>query len=98
MVDVLHWSACAGLLLVWVVAGASNALIVLLWLLKRRRASLIPIVGGLAGAAGLLLSPLGALHKWWWVPPVVDPGTLPLVVPTVVWVVCVKLRRWWRNV
>jgi hypothetical protein len=42
--------------------------------------SFAPFVGGLCGVGALRLAPFEPLHAWWWVPPVVDVGCVPLVV------------------
>ena len=39
-----------------------------------RGISLIPVIGGLAGAIGCLLSPSPTIRMLWWIPPIIDPG------------------------
>src|SRR5215467_1716281 len=51
--------------------------------LRRRRISLVPLVGGLSGAAGLWLVPVKGSLYWLWSPVVVDIGCLPLVLAAV---------------
>ncbi len=65
---------------------AGNLWLVARWLLRRKQASLIPLLGGLSGAAGLALSqstPTGL----WLLPLAIDPGCLPLAISSgVAWV------------
>ena len=44
---------------------------------KRESSSWIPLLGGMLGAAGLLLIPFAPTQKWWWLPLVLDWGCLP---------------------
>ena len=39
------------------------------------RASFIPLVGGIAGAGGLLLCPFDQVHSFWWIPLTLDWGS-----------------------
>lgn len=38
--------------------------------------SWIPVLGGVAGSAALLIIPMASLHSFWWIPLLVDPGTV----------------------
>ena len=40
----------------------------------RSRYSMVPLIGGLAGAIGCCLSPSSTIRALWWIPPIVDPG------------------------
>lgn len=61
------------------------------WRASRRGGgySSFPFLGGLVGAAALLALPAAKLHRWWWVPLLVDPYSVPLLV---LWMVD-RLRR-----
>lgn len=55
--------------------------------MRRRRAdptgsgfSMVPLLGGLAGALACVVAPLRGLARWWWVPLVVDLGCAALLV------------------
>jgi hypothetical protein len=48
--------------------------------LGRKGVSLVPLVGGVSGAIAILAFPREGLGKWAWVPLVLDPGTLFLVL------------------
>jgi hypothetical protein len=78
MLIALRWACACGLLLLcaWVVVVNANVLWT--WYIRRRKApSWIPLVGGVSGAIGILLLPLSDVHKWWWLPLVLDWGSLP---------------------
>ena len=67
------------LLAFWFITAVANASLMVAKLRGRRRdASFVPIVGGLAGVVGLLLVPWGAARmNWIWLPAVLDVGTVP---------------------
>lgn len=44
---------------------------------QRQSFSLVPIIGGVAGAVGCAIAPWESLRAWWWVAPLVDVGCLP---------------------
>jgi hypothetical protein len=46
-------------------------------LTKPRAPTWIPLVGGLLGVGAILLEPTGVSRQYWWVPIVVDGGSLP---------------------
>jgi hypothetical protein len=92
VVDIGRWVACAALLLLSAAATVTNWALVLRYFLKKRRNSLVPIVGGVAGVLGCLVSPSLMLRAWWWLPLVLDPGAGPLFVATAVSFISGKLR------
>lgn len=93
MADVLRWIVFLAGLAFFALAALSNFALLLAWIWRKKRSSLIPVVGGIAGMVGLLAAPFPELRRWWWVPPFVDPGTLPLVVPTVAWTIYAKFAN-----
>lgn len=52
------------------------------YLTKRERGSMIPLVGGASGAVAIAFGPFGAAAGYWWLPLVVDPGSLIWLVAT----------------
>lgn len=40
----------------------------------------IPFIGGIVGLIGVAVCPLPVSNRWFWVPLVLDVGTLPLLV------------------
>lgn len=53
------------------------------------RSSLVPFVGGFFGVGAALLSSDPAVRRYWWVPLIVDPGSIPIVL----WTIFGLLRR-----
>jgi hypothetical protein len=49
---------------------------------RTKGGSPIPIVGGVFMAIALVMIPLDALHRFWWLPLIVDLGCLPMLVLT----------------
>jgi hypothetical protein len=75
-----------------IVAAAAvfgNVAVALRYALLRKRGSLVPIVGGLAGSAAMLFAPWPGLATIAWLPLVADIGTVPLLAMTLV--------AWWRR-
>ena len=85
MIEIVRSILACLLLAAFVWAAASNLALAILALLKRWRGSLVPIVGGVLGLAGCLISPWPLLRAWCWVPPLVDLGCLPLIASTLFW-------------
>ena len=54
------------------------------WYVYAKSASLVPLVGGLAGVAACFTLPFPALRRWWWTPLIVDLGSAYLVATTLV--------------
>ena len=50
-----------------------------------RKGSLVPLVGGVSGALAILLWPAPVVHVWFWVPLVIDLGSLPILFMLLVW-------------
>ena len=69
-----------------------NASVLWASLRRRPRPSWIPLLGGVLGTVGLLLMPLPSLHALWWVPLLLDWGSLPGLAHTVVWHAVRRLR------
>lgn len=59
-----------------------NMRIMALWCARRERASLVPLIGGVAGALAFLTLSIAQLSGRWWLPLLLDIGTLPLVALT----------------
>lgn len=59
----------------------------------KKHYSTIPLIGGIFGCIGCLLSPFETLNEFWWVPLVADIATIPLLICTLVFL----LTYWLRN-
>jgi len=58
--------------------AAGNAYaVVISHVLKRRTVSWVPLVGGAAGCLAILAAPVSSWHAWWWVPLLLDWGSIP---------------------
>lgn len=71
---------------VFVLVALGNSVGMLL-ALRRKRAegsaggvSLVPFVGGVAGALGCLVAPVPNVARWGWLPLLVDLGCVPLLL------------------
>ncbi len=64
----------------FLLAVGGNVHTILRYYLRGERGSLVPLVGGVFGSLALVAWPMERLWHWFWVPLVVDPGTLPMVL------------------
>ncbi len=63
-------------------------------IVKREKApSWIPLVGGVSAALAFLALPIIPLHKWWWLPLILDWGSLPGIVVTLIWNIWYKVKH-----
>jgi hypothetical protein len=60
------------------------------YLLRRKPFSVVPLVGGIAGTAGLLMAPAPSFSQLWWIPLLLDYGSAPSLV---VWIRALS-RKW----
>jgi hypothetical protein len=60
---------------------------------RRNQPSLVPIVGGLVGAAAFAWAPWERINRLWWLPLVVDLGSLPYLLLASCSVLAEFLRR-----
>ena len=61
-----------GLIGLWITG--LNYLCVYLWWARREHHSLAPLVGGVAGMVALLVCPVSSVHRWAWLPLILDLG------------------------
>lgn len=71
----------------------ANWWIIVSWLIWRKRASLIPLVGGALGCMGCALSPFDVLNRYWWAPFVLDFGSVPGLGYTAIYFAIAYIRR-----
>ena len=77
---IILWIISVVLIALSLLGISGNLWIAIRWYLFKKRASMIPFVGGLVGMIGLLLSPMGGVRHFWWVPLVVDLGCGPMLL------------------
>jgi hypothetical protein len=58
----------------------ANCSALLAWLIRQKRSSGIPLIGGAALAIAMGFAPSPALRPWWWLPLALDPGCLLLAI------------------
>jgi hypothetical protein len=78
-VEICRWVLGGVLTGCFLLVVIANLRLVLHWF-QQGNTSLIPIIGGVCGVFGFLLIPHSAFHVYWFLPLVVDPGSLPLVL------------------
>jgi len=76
----LRWIISCLLLAFSALAILANGQNLIQKLRGKRVGSFALIVGGAFGAIGFLMLPVQSFHKWWWIPPVLDFGSLPYFV------------------
>jgi hypothetical protein len=76
----MGWSLAA----IFVLVTAGNLAIVYRWLVLKRHGSLVPVIGGAVGATATAC--FLPLRHWWIVPLLVDPGAIPLLFITAIFV------------
>ncbi|MCC6360150.1 MAG: hypothetical protein IT450_15505 [Phycisphaerales bacterium] len=65
------------LLSIFAISAIGNVVGPIIARYQRQSFSLVPLIGGLAGAVGCAIAPWDWLRPWWWVAPIVDIGCLP---------------------
>lgn len=70
-----------------------NWAVVLQWLLRRKHSSWVPLFGGLLAAIGTVVLPYPYFRSFWWVPLVIDWGSLPGLIFTVFYFGGRKIRN-----
>lgn len=78
MTTILQWilSILFGSVFFWV--GSLNAIV--FWkgvVLRQRTPSFIPLLAGVCGTIALFIVPLRGVNRWWWIPLLLDWGSLP---------------------
>ena len=65
---------------IFLVIGLANLAIVFGWFVFQKNGTLVPLLGGLAGVGACLTLALPGLGEWWFVPLILDPGSVPLII------------------
>ena len=81
----LRWTVAAILLLVFLLISVGNVFSIIAYLWRKQHISAIPFIGGILGVCGFLAPPVGWLSHWWWLPLVIDYGSLPMMVVFFIW-------------
>lgn len=70
-----------------------NWLVVFQWLITKKHSSWTPLVGGVIAAFGVALIPSDAASRYWWLPLVLDWGSIPGLVHAAGYGVVQMLRK-----
>jgi hypothetical protein len=89
----LRWALAAVFLVAFCWIAIANWILLLRWLLYKKRGSTIPFLGGAFGVAAVLATPIKDFLWLWWVPLIVDPASLPMVLLIPYSYVCHLRRR-----
>ena len=82
--QILTWICGITLGIAFLLLAGSNALGVARYIRQRRHVSAIPLFGGIAGLVACFVLPVEGLGSFWWLPLVVDYGSVPLLISFVV--------------
>jgi CHASE2 domain-containing sensor protein len=77
---IFRWliTSTLGILGAWLTA--LNWSCIVIWYARRRHHSMIPLVGGGSLALALLACPMAGTTRWAWIPLIVDPGCLLMML------------------
>ena len=64
---------------------------------QHRNYSMIPLIGGVIGTGGCLLSPMSAIKQLWWLPLIIDPGCALLFGCIVVFGIVAGAKRFFNT-
>jgi len=70
-----------------------NARVFVALIKKQPAPSWLPLIGGLAGAVGVYMLPLPWARTFWWIPLLLDWGSIPGLTHAIFW----HSRRVWRG-
>jgi hypothetical protein len=75
----LQWGVASLCLLIFGLIALLNAWTLIEYRLNKKHVSAVPLVGGLLGVFGLLLLPVGGPKEFWWLPLLLDYGSVPML-------------------
>lgn len=85
------WVVSIAALLLFTLLAAINLMTAINnYVLKRRWASLIPLIGGISGMIGIVTLPVEGVLRYWWVPFFADYGSAPIIIHAIVHAVIAK--------
>ena len=85
MTETLRWCAASVLMAAFLVAAIGNIIVVIRSFFNPKVPSTVPLIGGIAGAASVLLAPIEGSNTLFWIPLVADVACVPMVVYTPFW-------------
>jgi hypothetical protein len=64
------------LVLTFLGCSAANGKVLVDFVTRQQRGSMIPVLGGVSGLLAALIAPWPTIHQLWWVPVLIDAGTI----------------------
>ncbi len=92
VLEFARWILGGLCLVIFSLIALGNCAVAWNWFVHHKRGSMFPVFGGLLGAIGVLLLPIENSSQWWWLPPLLDLGCVPIVI---IWLVAF-LGRYFR--
>ena len=84
--SIARWGLASLLAMCSLVAIVANGeTVVRGFVLKERTPSFVPLIGGLAGVLSIMICPARAVHSWWWLPLLLDWGSVPGIAHALWW-------------
>jgi hypothetical protein len=74
----LRWGLASLCLLIFGILALLNAWTVIEYRLNNKHVSAVPLVGGIFGMIGLFILPVGSSETYWWLPLLLDYGSVPM--------------------
>ena len=90
----LRWALGAVLALVFLFVAVGNAWTAMRFLIERKHSSAVPLIGGLCGVAACYLLPVPVVREWWWLPLLLDYGSVPVFTVSAILGVVALFREW----
>jgi TRAP-type C4-dicarboxylate transport system permease small subunit len=89
----VQWTATVIFLALSLLAMIGNWKIVISYVTTKKGATFIPLFGGICGCLGLLACPNPTAFKLWWLPLLVDPGSVFMVVTYLIHIIRLQFKK-----
>ena len=89
----MTWAISIALITMFALTAIGHGLCLIRFLVKGTHFSVVPFLGGILGGVGFFLAPNPTMHHLWWLPAIVDFGSVPSVVAAIVVLVKKGLQR-----
>ena len=76
---IVKWVCAVVLGLTFLALATANAWAVVSYFRSKRHVSAVPVIGGFCGSLALIVVPIYVQRGWWWLPLVLDYGSLPML-------------------
>ena len=75
----MRWFIAFPFAVLWALCVVGHISSIISIISRGESASLIPFIGGIAGAFAVLICPVEGIWRWFWLPPLLDLGTLAML-------------------